>query len=54
MHINLYRKRLKGRDDSEDLGVDGKIILERILGKYDGKAWTAFISPRIGTSGGLL
>jgi hypothetical protein len=24
---------LKGRDYSEDLGVDGKIILERILGK---------------------
>jgi len=30
---NAY-KILKGRDDSEDLGVDGKIILESILGKY--------------------
>jgi hypothetical protein len=26
-------ENLKGRDHSEDLGVDGKIILEWILGK---------------------
>jgi hypothetical protein len=30
--INAY-KILKRRDHSEDLGVDGRIILERILGK---------------------
>jgi hypothetical protein len=28
---------LKGRDHSEDLGIDGKIILEWILGKHGGK-----------------
>jgi hypothetical protein len=39
---------------SEDLDVDGKIILEWILGKYDGKMCTEFIWLRIGTSGGLL
>jgi len=38
----------------EDVGVDGKIILERILGKYGGKVWTGCIWLRIGTSGGLL
>jgi hypothetical protein len=41
--INTYSicvERLEERDHSEDLGVDGKIILETILGKQDGKVWT--------------
>jgi hypothetical protein len=33
MHTELSSEKLKGRDHSEDLGVDGKIILEWILGK---------------------
>jgi hypothetical protein len=33
------RKYLKGRDQSEDLGVEGRIILELILGKQGWKAW---------------
>jgi hypothetical protein len=35
--------------------VDGKIILEWILGKYDGGggAWTEFFWLGMGTSGGL-
>jgi hypothetical protein len=33
----------KGRDHLEDVGVDCKIILEWILGKYDGRLWTGFI-----------
>jgi hypothetical protein len=45
---------LKGRDYSEDLRVDGKIILERILDKYGGKVWTGCICLRMGTSGGTL
>jgi hypothetical protein len=37
-HKSLVWGNLKGRDHSEDpLGVDGKIVLERILGKPDGK-----------------
>jgi len=32
-HIYLWSENQKGRDNSKDLGVDGKIILERILGK---------------------
>jgi hypothetical protein len=44
----------KGRDHSEDLGVDGRSILKCILGKVGGKVWTGFIWLRIGISGGLL
>jgi hypothetical protein len=45
---------LMGRDHLEDLGVDGNIILQWILGKWCGRVWTGFIWLRIGTSGGLL
>jgi hypothetical protein len=31
----LLLDRLKGRDYSEDRGVDARIILKWILGKYD-------------------
>jgi len=41
-------------DDSQDLGVVARIILEWILGKQGGKVWTTFIYLRIGTNGGLL
>jgi hypothetical protein len=33
MHTEFRSENLKGRDHSEDLGVDGRIILEWILGK---------------------
>jgi hypothetical protein len=33
---------MKGRDHLEDLGTEGKILLEWILGKYGGKVWTGF------------
>jgi hypothetical protein len=42
------------RDHSEDIGIDGKIILEWILGKEGGKVWTGYMRPKIGTSGRLL
>jgi hypothetical protein len=45
---------VKGRDHSEDLGIDGKIILEWMLGKQDEKAWTGCIWFRIGTNGQAL
>jgi hypothetical protein len=40
-----------GRDHSEDVGVDGKIILEWILEKQGGKLWTGFMCFRTGISG---
>jgi hypothetical protein len=35
-------------------GVDGRIILKRILKMWDGEAWTGVIWLRIGTGGGHL
>jgi len=35
-----------GRVQSENLGMDGRIILEWILGKYDGEVWTDLTQDR--------
>jgi hypothetical protein len=43
-----------GRYHSEDLGVDGRIILHCILAKYDGTLWTEFFGLNIGARCGLL
>jgi hypothetical protein len=40
------------KNHSKCLGVEGKTILERILGKYGGKLWSGCIWLRIGTSSG--
>jgi len=34
---------LKERDHLEDLGLDDRIILKRILKKWGGEAWTELI-----------
>jgi hypothetical protein len=54
MYTQLSSKILRERDHSEDLIVDGRIILELILEKYDGGLRTGCIWLRIGTIGGLL
>jgi hypothetical protein len=53
-YIDARGAPLKGGDHLEDLDVDGRIILEWILGKEVGKAWTGAIWLRIGTGDGLL
>jgi len=45
---------LRARDQLEDLGVDGKIILRWIFSKWDKGVWTGLIWFRIGTGGGKL
>jgi hypothetical protein len=51
MHTNVLLKDFKGTDYLENLGIDGKIILEWILEKYDGKLWTGLTWIRAGTTG---
>jgi len=53
MHTVFWLENLKGRDHSEDLGMNGR-ILEWILEKFGGNMWTGVIWLRIGTSDGLL
>jgi hypothetical protein len=40
MYSVTERVENEGENHSEDLGVDGRIILEWILGDCDGKVWT--------------
>jgi hypothetical protein len=54
MQTRFWSEDLNGRDYSEDPGIDGRIILEWILGKLDRKVWTGFIWLRIETSDELL
>jgi hypothetical protein len=54
MHMKFWSENLRGRDHAKELSANYKIILEWILGKLGGKAWTEFIWLRIGTNGGLL
>jgi hypothetical protein len=50
----VLSENLKGRDHSEDLGVDVKIISEWILKKQTGRVWMGCIWRRIWTSDGML
>jgi hypothetical protein len=54
MNTKFQSENLKGGDHSEDLGVDGWIILEWIFGKQGGNVWNRCIWLGIETSGGLL
>jgi hypothetical protein len=45
---------LNERNHSQDLDVDGRIILKCILRKRDGMVWTGLVCVRIETGGGLL
>jgi hypothetical protein len=44
----------EGKKPLERIGVDGRKVLERILGKLGGKMCTGHIWFRVGTSGGVF
>jgi hypothetical protein len=48
MHTKFWTENLKERDHLKDEDVNGKIILEWIVGKYGGKVWTVYNWTRIG------
>jgi hypothetical protein len=50
--LKLWPENLKGRDDSKDLSVDGKIITKRFLGEVGRKVWSRCIWFRVGPNGG--
>jgi len=54
LYTKFRSENLKGRDHTEDIGLDGKIMLQWVLGKYGEKLCIGCIWLRIGTSGGSL
>jgi hypothetical protein len=50
----FWLESLKGRDHSEELDVDRRILLKCILGKQGLGMWIGIIWLRIMTGGGLL
>jgi hypothetical protein len=54
VHTGFLVGRHEGKNQLEDVGVDGRIILKWFFKKWDWEAWTGLICIRIGTGGGLL
>jgi hypothetical protein len=54
MFTKFLLESLKGRNDSEDLGVDERTILKLNLRKYIERLWIRFIWLSIRTGGRLL
>jgi hypothetical protein len=52
MHTKFWLENLKERDHSEDLGKDGRIILQWILKKYGGKVRSECIGSGQGPMAG--
>ena len=53
-HVAHMGDRREGKSHLEDLGIDGKNILKRIIKKQFGIPWTTLIWFRIGQNGGDL
>jgi hypothetical protein len=51
IYTRFRSRNLMVTDHLEDVTVDGRIILKKILKRYDGRVWTGFVWLRTGTSG---
>jgi hypothetical protein len=54
VHTVVWWVSLREGDHSENLGVDGRILLQGIFKQWNGESWTELLWLRIGTGGGLL
>ena len=54
MHAGFWWGNLGERDNTEDPGLDGRIIIRWIFRKWDEGTWTGLIWLRTGTGGGIL
>ena len=52
MHTEVWYGDHMGRDHSEDLCLDGRIILKLIFKDLNGDAWTGLLWLRTGTGAG--
>jgi hypothetical protein len=43
VHTEFWPEKLKARDHLEDLDVDDRVILKRILNELSRRVWTGFI-----------
>jgi hypothetical protein len=54
VHTGFWWGNLTERDHEEKRGVDGRIMLRRIIWKWFRVTWTGMVWLRIGTDGRLL
>jgi hypothetical protein len=50
-HVWGQEGNLRGKDNLEDLGIDGRVLLKWVFEKWDGRAWAELIWFRLWTDG---